>query len=97
MKNIIKRFQETMMAATFAEAGDWDTAREMIPVSEASTEPSWLDRVFMAATFAEAGLHDEAVRLMDPAAAKRQRGYNSAVLDSLGLKGVRLMYGTVTI
>jgi hypothetical protein len=68
MKNILRKFQETMMAATFAEAGEWDTAREMAPVTELSRDPTWLNRIFMAITFAESGLHDEAIRFMRPAA-----------------------------
>jgi hypothetical protein len=89
MKNILRKFQETMMAATFAEAGEWDTAREMTPDTELSREPTWLNRIFMAITFAESGLHDEAIR--------GNRGFNSAIAEDLGLQGVRLMYGTVSI
>ena len=96
MKNILRKFQETMMAATFAEAGEWDTAREMTPVTELSREPTWLNRIFMAITFAESGLHNEAIRLMGPAAAGN-RGFNSAIAEELGLQGIRLVYGTVSI
>jgi hypothetical protein len=96
MKNIVRKFQETMMAATFAEAGEWDTAREMTPVTELSREPTWLNRIFMAITFAESGLHDEAIRFMGPAAGGN-RGFNSAIAEDLGLHGIRLVYGTVSI
>ena len=96
MKNILRKFQETMMAATFAEAGEWDTAREMTPVTELSREPTWLNKIFMAITFAESGFHDEAVRFMGPAAAGN-RGFNSSIAEDLGLQGIRLVYGTVSI
>jgi hypothetical protein len=96
MKNIITKFQKIMMAATFAEAGEWDTAREMTPDVEISREPSWLNKIFVAVTFAESGLHDEAVGFLKPAVAKN-RGFNSEIIENLGLKGVRLMYGTVII
>lgn len=96
MKNILRKFQETMMAATFAEAGEWDTAREMTPDIELSREPTWLNRIFMAITFAESGLHDEAIRFMGPAAGGN-RGFNSAIAEDLGLHGIRLVYGTVSI
>ena len=96
MKNILEKFQNIMMAAAFAEAGEWDTARKMTPVSELSRELTWVDRIFMAVTFAERGLHDEAMPFLNPAG-RGNRGFNSAIADNLGLKGVRLIYGTVSI
>jgi hypothetical protein len=96
MKDILIKFQKTMMAATYAEAGEWDTAREMTPEIELSQEPNWLNRLFTAITFAESGLHDEAVRYMEPVRV-RNRGYSSPITKELGLKGVQLMYGTVSI
>jgi hypothetical protein len=39
MKNMVKKFQKTMLAAAFAEAGEWDTAREMTPDLELSSDP----------------------------------------------------------
>jgi len=30
MKSILKKFEATMVAATFAEAGEFDTARQMM-------------------------------------------------------------------
>ena len=96
MKNIFRKFQETMMAATFAEAGEWDTAREMIPDTELSREATWWNRIFMAITFAESGLHDEAIRFMGSTAGGN-RGFNSTIAEDLGLHGIRLVYGTVSI
>jgi len=96
MKNLLKKFQKYMLAATFAEAGEWDTARNMAPAIELSREPTWLNRIFMAVTFAESGLHDEAIHFLGPASG-RNRGFNSAIAEDWGLHGVRLMYGTVSI
>jgi hypothetical protein len=96
MKNIITKFQKIMMAATFAEAGEWNTAREMIPDAELSRQPLWISKIFMAVTFAESGLHDEALRLLEPARTDN-RNFNSTIMEELGLKGVRLIYGTVSI
>ena len=93
MKNLINKFQ---MAATFAEAGDWDTAKKMAPDTKPSNEVTWLNRIFMAVTFAESGLHSDAIRLMGPAA-RGNRGFNSAIAQDLGLPGIKLMYGTVSI
>lgn len=95
MKNFFNTFQKVMMAATFAEAGEWNTAREMTPAVKLSIEPTWLDRIFMAVTFAESGLHDEALRFTRKTTGKR--GFNAAIAEDLGLRGVRLMYGTVSI
>jgi hypothetical protein len=96
MKQIITKFQKIMAAAAFAEAGEWDTARELTPETELSREPILLNKIFMAVTFAESGLHDEAVRLLGPVGFERS-DLNGALAASLGLKGVRLMYGTVSI
>jgi hypothetical protein len=96
MKNLFNKFQKNMMAATFAEAGEWDNARKMAPTQKLSKEPSWLNSIFMAVTFAEAGLHSEAIRFIGPATG-RNRGFNSEIAADLGVHGVRLMYGTVSI
>lgn len=96
MKDILRKFQKNMVAATFAEAGEWNTAREMAPETELSRETTWLDRIFAAVTFAESGLHDMAIRTLEPAIV-RNRGFNSALAEDLGLSGVQLMYGTVSI
>ena len=50
----------------------------------------------MAVTFAESGLHDEAIRLMGPKN-RGNRGFNSTIAEDLGLHGIKLMYGTVSI
>lgn len=146
MKNSIKKFQKNMMAAAFAEASEWDTAKEMAPAKELARElnwvdriftavtfaesgmhdeairnlklglvgkraqaarksarspkplrqTTWLDRVFLAVTFAESGLHGEAIRILEPGSV-RNRGFNTTLVNELGLKGVQLMYGTVSI
>jgi len=96
MQNILEKFQKNMMAATFAEAGEWNTAREMAPDIELPKETTCLNRIFAAITFAESGLHNEAIRLLGPAVV-RNRGFNPVFAEELGLKGVQLMYGTVSI
>jgi hypothetical protein len=96
MKNILQRIQKNMAAAAFAEAGEWETAREMLPETRLSPELSWINRVFMAITFAESGLHNEAVMLMGPLGSRRS-DFNAVFCESLGLKGVQVIYGTVLI
>ena len=94
-RNILNKFQKTL-AAAFAEAGEWDTAREMTPDLELSREQTWLNRLFTAITFAESGLHNDAVRFLEPEAG-RNRGFNSVLAENLGLRGIQLTYGTVSI
>jgi len=96
MRNMLNKFQKTMAAATFAEAGEWDTAREMTPDLELPREQTWLNRLFTAITFAESGLHNDAVRFLEPASG-RNRGFNSVLAENLGLRGIQLTYGTVAI
>lgn len=96
MKNMLKKFQETMTAATFAEAGEWDTARDMTPEIELSGEQTWLNKIFTAITFAESGLYNDAVLFLEPKA-RNDRGFNSVLAENLGLHGVQLTYGTVSI
>jgi len=96
MNNLMDKFQKNMVAATFAEAGEWDTAKKIAPVTKLSKEPTLLNKIFMAVIFAEAGVYDEAIRLMGPKT-ERNRGFNSAVAEDLGLHGIRLTYGTVII
>lgn len=96
MKRTIKKFQDYMTAAAYAEAGEWDTARKLIPENILSNKMTWLDRVFAAVTFAEAGLQNEAVRILTPTA-DRGRKMHTFNPEDLGLKGVRLLYGTVSI
>lgn len=96
MNNTLRKFQETMMAATFAEAGEWETARRMAPDTELSRKSSWVDKIFTAVTFAEYGLHNDAIDILEPAR-RHNRGFNSVIAENLGLQGVQLTYGTVSI
>lgn len=96
MKHLLERFQKNMAAAAFAESGEWDAAREIIPAAKISPDPTWLDNIFAAITFAEKGLHNEARHFLKPARNFRT-DFTPPVMEELGLKGVRLMYGTITI
>jgi hypothetical protein len=51
-------------AITFAEAGEWETARTFMPVSRRNPVVARFENLCMAATFAEHGMQDEAVRIM---------------------------------
>jgi len=96
MKRIFEKFQKNMVAATFAEAGEWNTARQMAPAAEPIRETNWLNNIFTAVTFAESGLHDEALSYLEQRR-KARTDFTPPVINELGLKGVRVMYGTITI
>lgn len=84
-------FQKWMTAITFAEAGEWETARNMLPVSIRSRAINQFQKIFMAAAFAEEGLHAEAMALAEGCSAQAPSGDD--FLQSLGLGGIRMTYG----
>jgi len=69
--SIKEKFERVMMAATFAEAGEQDTALEIMgrqrrvrKEDRKAVRLGVFDRLMMAATFAEAGEHDTALEIM---------------------------------
>jgi len=68
MKELLRRTRAWMSAVAFAEAGEWDTARELMPAAEGNRRLSWLERQYAAVAYAEAGEWD-AAREMTPSAA----------------------------
>ena len=82
-----------MDAVTFAEAGEWETARTMIPLPSKSKWSELFEKVFMAVAFAEEGMPEEAKRIMGakPAVPKRINNF----LHSIGLQNARMAYGVL--
>jgi hypothetical protein len=95
MRKSLTIFQRWMTAITFAEAGEWETARRMIPVTTLNRKISPLEQSFMAAAFAEAGLHDDAIKMAD--GLSYQAPTTEDFLQSLGLGGVRVTYGVLAV
>ena len=91
MNTSLNAFQKWMTAITFAEAGEWETAKNMIPVTIRSRAISQFHKIFMAAAFAEEGLHAEAIRLAE--CPDLQAPSADDFLHSLGLGGIRMTYG----
>ena len=87
----LNTFQKWMTAITFAEAGEWETAQNMAPVSIRSRAINQFQKIFMAAAFAEEGLHAEAVVLAGSPSLPATGGED--FLQSLGLGGIRMTYG----
>lgn len=92
MATITERLQRWFAAVAFAEAGERETALEMIGVPAAvAKNPAGvmqtLSTSFAAAAFAEANCHDMAAEILGT---KRR---NKTFLETLGLTGVRIWYG----
>jgi hypothetical protein len=88
----VNAFQKWMIAVTFAEAGEWETAKKMIPVPFRSRAINQFQKIFMAAAFAEEGLHGEAISLAEYPGSPQAPSADE-FLKSLGLGGVRMTYG----
>lgn len=73
-----------MCAVTFAEAGEWETARAMTPLPSKSRWAEVFEQTMMAVAFAEEGLHEEAKRLAGINQRPQKRINN--FLDSIGLR-----------
>ncbi len=95
MRKSLSSFQKWMSAITFAEAGEWETAQQMIPASILNRKISPLEQSFMAAAFAEAGLYEDAIKMAD--GLSYQAPKSSDFLQSLGLGGVRVTYGVLAV
>ncbi|MBI5556730.1 MAG: hypothetical protein HY885_03770 [Deltaproteobacteria bacterium] len=98
MKRNATEYKSWTNAITFAEAGEWETAREMIPQEMANRKVSWFFRMAAAVAFAESGMQDEAVRMSETdsyvSPASRRKG---DFLDTVGLSGIRMTYGVVAV
>jgi len=92
---LLEKFQKLSMAVTYAEAGEWDTAREMLAASKPRTSLTWLESHFAAVAFAESGLHEEADRITSGREYSRPLGHD--FYESLGMRGVHLSFGYVTV
>ncbi len=89
MKDLTNENRNWAVAAAYAEAGEWDTAREMIPEgSVQSKEVGLLQRIFAAISFAEADMSEEAIAIMCPDTVL-VAGHTS-LQGELGLKGTFL-------
>jgi hypothetical protein len=96
MRNMAARFRMTMAAAAFAEAAEWETARQLAPEAERKCRITWWDRMFMEITFAEHGLR------ADTAEGAGCRGGRPAHdrgddLCGLGLQGVHMTFGVIQV
>lgn len=89
------RDADVMIAVTFAEAGDADTARWYAPRPRKGRLAAWIERHLLAAAFAEEGLHDEALQLCGAQAA-RPAPEEDALDALLRARGVRMFSGVLS-
>lgn len=94
MKNISNSDRSWMSAVTFAEAGEWETARALTPLTAKSRWAELFEQIMMAAAFAEEGLSEEA-KLLAGLNRQPQKRINN-FLDSIGLRhNVRMTYAVL--
>lgn len=101
MKKWMETIEKTFAAASFAEAGEHDTALEL-----AGIKPNWgivnrlskaWENSFVAVAFAEEGCVDRALELLGAKPARREVQSLEIFLRDVGLQGVRVRYGLVMV
>lgn len=90
-----QRHQSWTTAITFAEAGEWETARSFMPPIRRSRLAIWLEKTAMAVTFAEAGLVEEALSYTNPATTTVPAATRN-FLELCGLDQAHLTFGVVS-
>ncbi len=85
------------LAVTFAEAGEWDTARRYAPTPGKARAWAWIERHLVAAALAEGSLRDEALRVLGngggPGDSRREEDALDALLRA---RGIRLSFGVLS-
>lgn len=95
MKTAKTSHQSWTTAITFAEAGEWETARSFMPISKRNPVVAWFENLCMAVTFAEEGMHDEAVRIMT-AKEREARCRPVNFLELCGIGNVPCTFGVLS-
>lgn len=88
--------RDVMIAVTFAEAGELETARRYAPAPGAGRFLEWLERHLLAAALAEEGLRDDALRILrgEPGP---EAGRGEDALDALlRERGLRMSFGVLS-
>jgi hypothetical protein len=86
-----------MTAVTFAEAGEFETARRYLPPPRRPGLAAWLERHLAAAALAEEGLHEAALRLAGLEQPQPPRPPQEDALDALlRARGVRMFRGVLS-
>lgn len=102
--NWIKKIENIFAAAAFAEAGEHETALKFADIKP-SNKPGkvskflkGMDTYFSAVAFAEADCHDVAREYLGKSKSPARSSQPlDDFLETIGLQGVRVSYGVVTI
>lgn len=86
---------DDMIAVTFAEVGEWETARRYAPRGAGSLG-AWIERQLIAAALAEEGLHDEARRIAGGGRSPPPARDGDALDAALRARGVRMFCGVLS-
>ncbi len=89
------------LAVTFAEVGEWDTARRYAgPPGKArwwAPAAAWIERHLVAAALAEEALHDDALRVLRNGAGPGGSHGDEDALDALlRARGIRMSFGVLS-
>lgn len=85
--------KNVMTAVTFAEAGEWETARWYAAPPGKARPWAWIERHLVAAAFAEEGLPEEALR----ASGVERASWSKDPLDLLlAARGIRMFSGVLS-
>lgn len=87
---------DDMIAVTFAEVGEWETARRYAPRWGAGSLGAWIERQLIAAALAEEGLHDEARRIAGGGRSPPPARDGDALDAALRARGVRMFCGVLS-
>ena len=87
----MKKMENTFAAAAFAEAGEHETAKQMMnsPRPEKRERVGMFERLMMAVTFAEANEHDTAVEIMREGKRPQKRDRASRPGKQLRAPGIK--------
>lgn len=101
MKSLKEKLEKMFMAIAFAEAGEHATAASLAGVEMQSYRAASLIKnirnSFAAVAFAEEGCPDTALELLGKRECRFEKAPLEMFLEAVGLQGVRVQYGMVTV
>ncbi len=87
---------DVMIAVTFAEVGEWETARRYAPPPARARVWPWIERHLVAASLAEESLHEDARRVLGALGPDPTRAGEDALDAFLRSRGIRMCSGVLS-